>query len=131
MTPNYSRRARWAVAAFIAVMLLCSVVVQTKANATPPYGGCKEAWQAPHSAGADGCRDRGWLVKHRLVLDRTKRVVYLDPAIKPCEYEDGEHCYWNAKCMGNGRGDSYVRLNGHSIEARFGYRCHTWDGIHV
>ncbi len=27
-----------------------------------PYGGCAEAWQAPHSTGAEDCRRLGWTV---------------------------------------------------------------------
>lgn len=28
-----------------------------------PYGGCDEAWQAPHSEGADLCRELGWVIR--------------------------------------------------------------------
>lgn len=30
--------------------------------------------------------------------------------LKPCKYEDSEHCYWNAGKFGNGQGHSFVRV---------------------
>ena len=75
--------------------------------AAEPYGGCDEAWQAPHSQGADDCRALGWTVRPRFVLSPKDRVKYLD--LRPCEQEDSDGpCYWNAQTMGNGEGDSFI-----------------------
>jgi len=37
-------------------------------------------------------------------------------AILPdCEFEDSANCHWNAETMGNGYGDSFVRLGAYQI----------------
>lgn len=59
-----------------------------------PYGGCKEAWQAPHSAGADECRAHGWVISARLVVGPHRVVRY--SALPECKNEDrGRSCSWN------------------------------------
>lgn len=36
-----------------------------------------------------------------------------DPSRFPkCEYEDSTNCYWDATTMGNGKGTSFVNVNG-------------------
>lgn len=61
-----------------------------------PYGGCKEAWQAPHSAGADECRAHGWHISSRFVVGPRGVVRY--NMLPACKNEDGSGqrgaCYW-------------------------------------
>lgn len=103
---------------FVAVMitLMSGVMLVVKADAsTPwvqPYGGCAEAWQAPASAGADQCRDHGWTVRARLVLDSRHRVRA--SRLPHCRQEDGSGqrsaCSWNfhdGTVDGNGYGMAY------------------------
>lgn len=42
-----------------------------------PYGGCKEAYQAPRSQGARECRQHGWLVKRWIVATPTGEMRYI------------------------------------------------------
>jgi hypothetical protein len=76
---------------------------------TQPYGGCKEAWQAPTSAGADECRDHGWLVRKRLVVNPHSVVKF--NRLPHCTTEDGVGqgpCTWNiGRTDGNGVGAAY------------------------
>lgn len=62
-----------------------------------PYGGCKEATVAPHSAAADQCRDRGWTIRPRLAV--TPHGVVAASALPHCREEDGSGqrsaCSWN------------------------------------
>src|SRR5262245_63358868 len=64
---------------------------------TQPYGGCAEAWQAPHSKGADECRAHGWTVRARLVVGPHRWVRYNN--LPHCREEDGSGqksaCTWN------------------------------------
>lgn len=82
------------------------MVYTAPANAAPdptyssswrqPYGGCDEAWQAPHSTGADECRAHGWTVKWWIIVSPKDRVRYVDPSINQCANEDaGRFCTWN------------------------------------
>lgn len=32
--------------------------------------------------------------------------------LPPCQTEDGDWCYWDAKEMGNGKGQSSISING-------------------
>ena len=32
--------------------------------------------------------------------------------IPPCATEDSDNCYWNAETMGNGKGQSFIVING-------------------
>ena len=81
------------------------------AHGWQPYGGCKEAWQAPHSEGAAACRAHGWTVRHRIVVNPRRHVRYEN--LQPCREEDGSGqrrtCSWNfpGDHTGNGRGLSY------------------------
>lgn len=79
------------------------------ADWTQPYGGCDEAWQAPRSAGADACRDHGWTVRTRLVVNNHGRVAF--HTMPSCPSEDaGRFCSWNINPGdGNGRGDAFWR----------------------
>jgi len=79
-----------------------------------PYGGCAEAWQAPHSKGADECRDLGWTVRvgprgHGIVVSPRRVIRY--EWLADCRYEDGSRqraaCVWYAGERGNGEGRSY------------------------
>lgn len=79
--------------------------------APEPYGGCAEAWQAPRSAGADLCRERGYAVSARFVL--SPRGVVLHSSLPHCTHEDGSGgprpCTWNVgrRVDGNGIGLAY------------------------
>lgn len=83
-----------------------AALIPAPAFAHQPYGGCDEAWQAPRSAGAEHCRDHGWTVRHRFVINPRGYVKYV--SLPPCEYEDSYNCYWNAETSGNGGGDSFI-----------------------
>jgi hypothetical protein len=79
--------------------------------ATQPYGGCDEAWQAPHSAGAQDCRNAGWTIRKRLVVN-PHGVVRMS-TLPHCLEEDGSGqrsaCTWNVgpRQDGNGIGLAY------------------------
>lgn len=107
-----------AVVATLAAMVLLSTygaavsqLEDARPAASQPYGGCKEAWQAPQSDGADWCRDHGWTVRGNLVVG-PRGVVRYD-AMPECRHEDGSGqraaCSWNfwGHYQGNGRGLSY------------------------
>jgi hypothetical protein len=89
-------------------LTLTSTIVGTQhADASQPYGGCDEAWQAPQSEGADWCRDHGWTVHKRFVLNRNDVPVAL--RVNPCQTEDSDGwCYWNAEEQGDGEGNSFI-----------------------
>jgi hypothetical protein len=74
-----------------------------------PYGGCDEAWQAPRSAGAQACRDHGWIVRSRIVVNPHGRVVA--HSMPSCLTEDrGRFCSWNINPGdGNGQGQAFYR----------------------
>jgi hypothetical protein len=105
---HYSRHT------FIAGLLLglLMVVAGQPADAstwTQPYGGCDEGWQAPRSAGAQDCRDHGWIVRSRLVVNPHGRVVAHSMPSCPDE-ERGRFCSWNINPTdGNGRGAQFWR----------------------
>lgn len=94
-----------------AAVLAGTVLGASQADAwRQPYGGCKEAWQAPHSDGADACRRHDWTVHHRIVTDPHDTVRY--STLPSCEFEDGSGsslpCSWNfGDDDGNGRGLAY------------------------
>lgn len=64
----------------------------------------------------------------------TVRVTYVEPVgrgrmflelnngaayrLNACRYEDGRHCFWSAGSAGNGRGDSFVVVDGRVIYTR-------------
>lgn len=75
--------------------------------AVEPYGSCAEAWQAPRSAGADDCREMGWTVRPRLVVDPSKQVRYT--RMPHCLFDDGTGgpCIWDGRLDGNGVGRSF------------------------
>lgn len=93
--------------ALTAALLAATLSPAAPAVAHQPMGGCDEAWQAPRSEGAEHCREHGWTVRKRFVLTPSSRVATIR-RLKPCEYEDSMNCYWNARSMGNGRGDSFI-----------------------
>jgi len=95
----------------IGTILAIGVFDPGHADPAQPYGGCKEAHLAPHSAGAQDCRAHGWTVRGRIVVNRHGVVKYL--ALPHCREEDGSGqrptCGWNlgGRTDGNGRGLSY------------------------
>lgn len=109
-----ARRAL-AAAAILTILVTSFILLTTgrsyadAAAAPQPYGGCAEAWQAPKSEGADDCREAGWTVRKRVVLNPHAVIRYWN--LDPCEYEDGsgttKTCGWLGNIDGNGRGLSY------------------------
>jgi hypothetical protein len=89
-----------------------------------PYGGCKEAWQAPKSPAADECRDHGWTVTARVVIG--PRGVVRFSSLPSCRVEDASSgpvpCSWNLNRErdGNGIGLAFVAFD------REAYR-YVWD----
>lgn len=110
-----------ALRAIVAVMALLAIVAAALvfAFAGPgfsvtsvtgqPYGGCKEGWQAPRSQGAADCRDLGWFVHRRVVVNPDGVVV--TNRFKACQYEDSTFCYWDAARVGDRHGQSFVNLS--------------------
>jgi len=113
-----NHRAMLLTAALMLSTFLASFAVIPRADASQPYGGCDEAWQAPHSVGAKWCRSHGWIVRPRIVVGPHGHVRFR--TMPKCITEDGSylrrngtvgyqrHCFWNARTMGNGRGSSYI-----------------------
>ena len=92
----------------LAVIVGVNKTAEASVRPTPPYGGCKEAWMVPRSEGAAICRDLGFTVRPRFVLNRHDVVVAL--RMRACVTEDQSGpCFWNALVKGNGRGDSFIR----------------------
>ena len=91
----------------VAALVASAVLAPTVAHAADqPYGGCKEGWMAPHSAGAAACRADGWTVKERIVVSPTGLTVR--NTLKPCPTEDSRTlCFWDGTYRGNGRGQSF------------------------
>jgi len=79
----------------VAAIVVATVLVATKAAAvTQPYGGCKEAWRYPHSAGADDCRALGWTIKRKIVVNPNGIVRY--SSLPHCSYPKRMRwCTWN------------------------------------
>lgn len=108
-------------AAMKGLLVLAAVLgtlVAAPAGAAQPYGGCAEAWQAPHSKGATVCRDRGWQINlHGTRQDHPRGTVVSPHAVlrylnlPNCKYEDGgenQPCAWNLQgVQGNGVGLAY------------------------
>lgn len=88
------------------VWALLLIFTPVKAHSAQPYGGCDEAWQAPHSAGAGWCQARGWTVRPNFVLNRYN--VVKANRLPACKNEDSIGCYWNATYRGNNRGSSFI-----------------------
>jgi hypothetical protein len=98
-----------AVAAAVATI---SLTAPANASWHQPYGGCEEGTLAPHSAGANECRDHGWTIRKRLAVN--PRHVVKGSGLPHCREEDGSDqrpaCSWNfhdGQRDGNGRGASY------------------------
>lgn len=98
-----------AVAATALALLWIGTAPSTAAAGQQPYGGCDEAWQAPHSAGADDCRALGWTVRPGVVLNPHGVLRYWN--LGACTYEDGSGsgrtCGWLGQRDGNKRGMSF------------------------
>jgi hypothetical protein len=94
-----------------AAVTVAMVLPTGPGHADAPYGGCKEAWQAPHSQGADWCRAHGWTVRARLLVG-PHGVVRMH-RLPHCREEDGSGqrsaCTWNIgrRVDGDGQGLSY------------------------
>lgn len=82
---------------------------------------CDEAWQAPHSAGAEACRNHGWTVNSRLVVG--PHGVIRAERLPTCPYEDGSRvtprCIWIGSRDGNGYGLSYYFLSHNPMQAHY------------
>lgn len=94
-----SNQIAWRVTAAIigAALVFAGCMAQASRSYAAPYGGCGEAAQAPHSAGARWCRDHGWTVRKRILVSR--RGVTLGHRLHECRNEDGSGtpgaCVWN------------------------------------
>lgn len=114
------------------------------AGAAQPYGGCDEAWQAPHSAGAQECRDHGWTVRPRLVVSPHSILRY--SALPPCTFEDASGgpipCSWNFPGSDDGMGGgasfwvsgTYAHNRGHYVWLESPLRGHPhreWVGSNL
>jgi hypothetical protein len=102
-----------AVIAIVAVAWSLALIVVPTADAAAPYGGCKEAYTAPHSAAADRCRKAGWTIAvrpsgHGIIVSPRHVIRYL--WLPQCRNEDGSGqrsaCTWNVTLpyQGDGRG---------------------------
>lgn len=114
-------RLRISLAAFASAV---AVLYPPPAVGHQPYGGCDEAWQAPRSIGATHCREHRWIVRPRVVIDPKGWVRAM--RLPPCRAEDEIRCYWDAKTMGNGVGDSFVWVGTrerHRLIYVRGFRC--------
>lgn len=82
--------------------------IGTALSVTQPYGGCKEAWIAPHSEGADYCRSIGWTVRYNLTVNPHKVIRH--NAMRGCRTEDaGHNCIWLGEQRGNREGLTFWR----------------------
>lgn len=109
-------------------VILTSAPAYAETDWSQPYGGCDEAWQAPHSIGADQCRAHGWTVRSRLVVGPHRWVHY--STLASCTFEDGSGshlpCSWNfRRTDGNGIGDRFY-VTGSSWSH---HRVHYVNGI--
>jgi hypothetical protein len=110
-----------AAAIFLALLLAIALTEEESVDQSPtppdyeftpgewvePYGGCDEAWMAPNSIGAEECRDHGWVVHDRFVLDPNTNPAYIN--LPDCDTEDGGGlCYWDADGRGNESGQSFI-----------------------
>jgi hypothetical protein len=88
----YNLEASVSIGAVVAAGAAESVVFLNQGRA--PYGGCDEA--RPEYAWTAGWR---WCVRHKQII----------VTLRPCRQEDGPGpCAWDARHMGNGRGDSFI-----------------------
>lgn len=119
---NHRRRSSLAtdvviLTCFVAIVLTGTVLAMlwfdpAHASEHEPYGGCEEAVIAPHSVGAQECRDLGWTIHRRIAVDPHHVLRY--SALPHCREEDGSGqkraCSWNfhdGQRDGNGKGRSY------------------------
>jgi hypothetical protein len=99
---------RLALALTALLPLLVLGFTQQADAATQPYGGCGEAYRYSNSAGAQDCREMGWTIRPRLVVNPHGVVVM--SRMPHCRNEDGSGtasaCTWNIgnRIDGNGRG---------------------------
>lgn len=49
---------------------------------------------------------------HKLYVELNNGATY---RLNACRYEDGRMCYWDAGDMGNGAGNSFVRVSGRIV----------------
>lgn len=78
----------------------------------PPVGwlACQSAHAEPYSWVGRECKERGWIVRPRVVLSPENRVAYM--WLPLCKSEDDHGpCLWDAGTMGNKHGRSFVALN--------------------
>lgn len=105
------------------------ILMSTKAQAaewTQPYGGCKEATLAPHSAGAEECRAHGWTIMRRLAVN--PHGVVKGSGLPACTFEDGSGgplpCAWNFDGIhtGNDQGLAYWIGTGRHVHYVWAHR---------
>lgn len=105
--------------AILTALLIAGLLSLTpSASASAPRNQCDEAWQAPRSVGAQSCRDAGWTIRPRFVLN--PRNVVKAHRFTPCTTDEAETpCYWDAQRMGNHRGESYIYNGRHVFYVSF------------
>ena len=70
---------------------------------------------APANADPVNNNDPALYVSRIVPVDAGIRVTLSDghrATLKPCRYEDGRRCYWNAEARGNGIGNSFLVARG-------------------
>lgn len=120
MNSNVSRNRRIVLGLVLAALAFGVIAVLVTAQSADaaesqdqPYGGCKEAWQAPRSQGAADCREQGWMVRKGYVVSPRHVLRYYN--LPSCRHEDGsgqrETCGWNVvEGDGNGHGLVYLAI---------------------
>lgn len=58
-----------------------------------------------------------WVIYSHIELREHMEFIALIVTIMttPCGVEDGKNCYWDAQAMGNGRGVSFIDVNGNAF----------------
>lgn len=82
-------------AAAVTATLLSVASPSLASTSTEPYGGCKEAWQAPKSQGARDCRQMGYTVRPHFVIDPQHRLVATD--LRRCTSPDHKRGCWRSR----------------------------------
>lgn len=113
-----------ALAVLVLFLLGALVIVDDTADGATPSTGrtsgvvsgnpCWEAaltmpWNGGDGASARACRAEKWTVRKRATVSPRGAAI---TGLRPCEREDSEGCYWNARTRGNGAGQSFINLPG-------------------
>lgn len=111
---NTRNRYHYLVVGIILVLTAGAMLFTSQTRADAVYGGCKEAYVAPQSVGADECRDKGWIIGAQGTYVVSPRNVLRYYNLPSCRYEDGsgqrQACGWNVT-GGNGNGAGRVYLS--------------------